>query len=467
MSINPFSFLMILLIGGLFIKNIRQPIEVHIKYLFIITVFRSLFFNVGYFLGIGSTHIAYSFVPSFLLFVLCIIYILTNGHFSGRLIILGILFWTFVSFGVIHSVLSPYRYGVIQNSWDAYVMGEEELSYSPVLSLSPTILFGLIRFPFILAVVYHIFKKDDYLRALGIAGVLTNVIVIYGFIELLAKFVFKIDMTETFLNPIFGEEPPTLSGTDRLQGLFKEPSHYAQGLLYLSVLNLFGLRMTQDRRGRYWGYFRFVGLLLLLIASTSFSALFYAIVIVALYLVVCHGVRVRYIVGIGGCLAVLAVLLCMDDGFMHALGLGDLHGRIDRVFRSLGDLFAGQKGTPSSEGARFSSIYSMIEILRHRPLFGIGIGVTDASSTLFAVLGNTGLLGCAVWIYILLYFGRIGKRGAYFACLFFLCMALVGGIGYLDDLGFPFIFACAGIAFSEPLPVKRRVRAPIRGEVTA
>lgn len=467
MSINPFSLVVILLVGGLFLKNFRKPIEVHIKNLFLVTVCLSLFLNVGWFLRVGSLEIGYSFVVSFLLFLLCLVYLFCNGKFSGKLLALGFLLCLSALIGVVHSALEPYRYGVVQNSWDYFVMGLEELTDSPVRSLSFSTVFGIVRFPVILAVLYVIYRKEDGFRALNVIGMLTNGFIAYGFLEIFFRFLLRIDLTTLFLNPFFGEAYPTLAGTERLQGLFKEPSHYAQGLLYLCVLSLFSIRVERDERKRLAAHCRLFCLLALLLLSTSFSALFYAVAVVALYPCVCRGVKARYIVGIGACLVLVALLLCTNGGFMRMLGLESLYERIDRTFRTFGALFAGERGTPSSEGARFTSIYYMIEIVLHRPLFGIGIGITDAHSTVFAVLANFGLVGFCLWGAVLVMFGKIKRNGIFFVAVFALCLAIAGGVGFMMNLGYPFIFACAGAALAEPLPERRHLFRALRRRVAA
>lgn len=470
MSVNPFSFVLVFGLIALLIKNWNAPLETHIKNLFLCAVFLTLSTNVGFFMSIGSLEIGYPFFVSFLCFLFCVVYLIVNKRFDNKLMIAGVFFWISLLVGAFLAICMPYRGGLLQSitEWDLYVGHDIKLNYDPVFAFDLSTFIAVLRLPIILAVVFRIWDKQDFKKAIKWAMHIENFVIIYGFFEMVAKFSFDVDLTASFLNPVFGEASYTLFGAERLQGLFKEPSHYAQGLLYLSILNLFAIRVGQDRAERVWEHFKLAGLILLLVFSTSFSALLYAVlIVVALYPVVCRGVKARYIGGIGGCLAVVAGLLLTDLGFMRSLGLEDLYGRIDRTFRSLGALLTGKRATTSSEGARFTSMFYMVRILLSRPLCGAGIGVTDAHSTVFAVLGNTGLVGCGLWVYMLLRFGKIKRNGAFFSAVFFVCMALAGGIGYMCDLCFPFIFLCAGIALSEPLPQKQRARKPIQRKVVA
>lgn len=82
----------------------------------------------------------------------------------------------------------------------------------------------------------------------------------------------------------------------------------------------------------------------------------------------------------------------------------------------------------------------MIKCTIARPLFGVGLGVTDAHSTFFSILANIGILGSIVYYMIWFCFIKTGEKTCkYFFYLIIVSTFLVGGLGYFSNIYFPFI----------------------------
>ena len=453
MSLNPFSFVVVLVILAIFFKDYNKRLEVFFKHIFLLNVYLSIFLNVGWFFKLGSTELGYSFLPSTILIVVGIICLIADKKYDKKLLLFGVLFILGVVLGILFFFVTPYRGGIIQNSWDEYVMGNEELTYDPVIDINFMSLFSIVRYPIILSIAFAIFKKEDWISAHRQVMSLSTIVIVYGFIELLCKSVLNLNMTRLFLNPIFGEAFPTYALTERMQGLFKEPSHYSLGLYLLALLCLLRIRvLSQGSRRKYrLEHVRLVCILFLMLASTSFSSLIYLAAVVVLYPFICRGVRASVIIFFSAIVLALALMVGTNQWLMSTMGLGSYYERINRAIHSVASLMSGNMATGSSEGARFSSIFSMISILFHRPLFGIGMGVTDAHSTVFAVLGNFGLVGFGLWVAMLVRFGNIKKCGGFFVFTVLVSMMFAGGVGFFTLMEYPFIFAIAGYSLSYPI----------------
>lgn len=446
MSLTPFSLFVAAVPLLLLLKNRNGSAERFLRDNFIFALCVTLFTGAGWFLRVGGAEIGYSFAVSSYLFLLCVLHISAKGPYDAKLLQLGALFLLFAAVGLFHAALSPYRGGIIQklSDWDRYILGEIPLTRAPAVFFDVSLFAALLRFPVILAAVRPLFRKRaDRIRALDAVLRVSDLMIVYGFFEAGAKFFLKLDLTAGFLDPFFGKTAFTSYDTARLQGFYKEASHYSHACFLLCLLQMFRIRLSGDGKGGVGAHARLLCFLLLMILSTSFTAALYCVAVAMLYPAVCRGVNVRYILGGSAGLAVLALLVVTDRGLMAFLGLGTLNGRIERAFQSIAALCSGGSVPPTSEGARFTSIFYMFRILMRRPLFGMGMGLTDAHSTVCAVLGNFGLVGFSLWCAMLFRFGGL-RKNFFFPAVLLVCMAFSGGIGYFTQLYYPFLFVYAG-----------------------
>ena len=91
----------------------------------------------------------------------------------------------------------------------------------------------------------------------------------------------------------------------------------------------------------------------------------------------------------------------------------------------------------------------MLKIFIARPL-GIGLGVTDAHTTFFAVLAGVGIFGVILWIAILFSFGGYSRKSLCFALIMLVSAMFVGSRGYLGFIIYPVLFLYSTFVIPEP-----------------
>ena len=119
--------------------------------------------------------------------------------------------------------------------------------------------------------------------------------------------------------------------------------------------------------------------------------------------------------------------------------------RIIRTLRNLtklGNIQTGYAGLWSSETTRLTSIVECLKIFVSRPIFGVGISITDCHSTVVALLTTLGLSGFICWISIIKRFGNhLNILSVILICAAF----FLGGGGLIFSL----YFGMLTLSFSE------------------
>lgn len=444
--------------GGNFVfKDCLKKFYIDVFYLYVCVV---LFTNLGYFVKIGTFDIGYSFVLSLVLFCIAVILIFSERLYDKKLMIIGGVFTLSCGIGLALAYIFSYKGGYIDDisKWDLYVLGQTEKVYG----ISPSLthfkyLFNIAKYAVILSVTKATMDfRRVWDKLLDIINVIVVVVVVYGFFEVFSDKVIGKSPIGYFFNPIFGEADATFNRTDRFQGLYKEASHYALYLFYIALFEMIYLLTKKGgltKKRLIVEYIKMALLILLMVISTSFSAL---ILLPLLYVFF-----VRYIINpkhkldwflCSIAVAAFAMVVIANGEFSRWLGLNALNEKFNELINVLYDLFSGKNVGISSVGARFTSIFEMIKIFAARPMFGIGVGITDAHTTFFSILACTGVIGTALWITVILNFGRFTRNNVIFAIIMLISTLFVGGIGYIAFIVYPVLFFYVGRLF----PGKRK-----------
>lgn len=396
--------------------------------------------NVGYAIKLGETRIAYNTILSLVLMLISLILILRR-KFNPKILFTGFLFWGMILLGLAAFSLFPYKGGMIQNivEWDGYIRGDVYLTYSPQL---PTGLFNFLlaafRFPIILSVAGYVFNGEEIRKVVYKLYRLIPIVLLYGVFEVLAKKILHSEITTTVVNAFFGNEGLVFNA-DRLNGFTKEPSQYAEVLFIFCMLTIIYYRFGFFKTKRLF-WINLISLFCLMLLSGSLAS-YYLLAISVLCVLITSNARNKTII----------VFSCILGGFVILLiGLPEYVverlGRVSLVFDAIlgGSMY---QSYATSEGARLISIYQMIKCLFARPIFGVGLGVTDAHSTFFSLLGNLGVVGTALYYKIWQGFAKVKTdENKKFFCLMIASTFLVGGIGYFSDIYLPFIILCYTIS---------------------
>ncbi len=439
--------------GGNFVfKDCLKKFYIEVFYLYVCV---ALFTNLGYFVKIGNFDVGYSYVLSLVLFCIAIILIFSERLYDKKLMIIGGVFALSCGIGLALAYIFPYKGGYIDDisKWDLYIQGQADKVY--VISPSLThfkYLFNIVKYAVILSVTKATMGfRRVWDKLLDIINVIVVVVVVYGFFEIFSDKVIGKSPIGYFFNPIFGEAEATFNRTDRFQGLYKEASHYALYLFYIVLFEMIYLLTKKGgltKKRLIVEYIKMASLILLMVISTSFSNL---ILLPLLYVFF-----VRYIINpkhklewvlCSIAVAAFAMAVIANGEISRWLGLSALNEKLNELINVLYDLVSGKNVGISSVGIRFTSIFEMIKIFVARPVFGIGVGITDAHTTFFSILACTGIIGTALWITVILNFGRFTRNNLLFAIIMLISTLFVGGIGYITFIIYPVLFYYMGILF--------------------
>ena len=338
MRVYPFSVVLIILLIVLLIHDFEKGVDRYFKHVFFIYVAVVMFSNVGNFVEIGDFTLTNRAFLSVVAFFIAIFVIIFDKKYDKKILIAGGALCVFVILGYLSLALMPYMGGVASELplWDALVYDTGSLDYHPHFSFNFEILFKVIHFPVVLAVAAKVFmnsatKKMCLRRLLKIS----NFVMIYSFVELIAIKGFGFSISRYIVIPIFGESGATFSYTDRLQGLFKEASHYAGALFIWGFLNIFQIHILQKTRTNAGVcQIRFLLIEILLIASTSFVGLMYAALMIVAYIFYCTKwnkmvfTLVLLLICVGG------VGIVTNETLMTSFGLDEIYQRIEKTLET-------------------------------------------------------------------------------------------------------------------------------------
>ena len=396
--------------------------------------------NVGYAIKIGETRITYNTVISLILLLISLLLISRKKYNQGILLV-GSLLWGFIFVGLVMFSLFPYKGGMIQNivEWDGFIRGDAFLTYSPKL---PSRLFNYLlaafRYPIILSVAASVFTVRDIRLVVNKLYRLIYIVFVYGIFEVIAKKVLHSQITTTLVNAFFGNEGLVFNA-DRLNGFTKEPSQYAVVLFAFCMLTIIYNRFGFfKRKRRFWINLLFLFSLMLLSGSL---ASYYLLAISLLCVLMTSSARNKAVI----------IVSCVLGGFVILLtGLPEyVVERLGRVSMVLDAILSGTiyQSYATSEGARLISISQMLKCLSARPICGVGLGVTDAHSTFFALLANVGCLGSFMYYKIWYMFAKVKTaENKKLYCIVIISTLFVGGIGYFSEIYLPFIILCYSVS---------------------
>ena len=362
-----------------------------LAFVFEICVF--LFTNLGYFAKVNDKiTVSYDFVASFVLFVLSV-GMICMGKVDKKILWCGVALMAAVGISALSCAVRPYRPGVIYE-FDNYVWGKPYGVYLPKVNfLMFKTAFSFLRAVAALSVARKVFSsRGQWAELSGIFARFIRLIVCVGVVEFCIKKFGNIQPVQDFLNRFFGEAIHTHMLADRMQGLYKEPSHYS---IYLSLCGfLLVARLCGVKNGAAAGCgitenITFFCVCALLIISASFGGLFYAVLLLFMYFWFYIAPKGRIFWTWGFVLLTVAAFLFIGiTPLKNKWGLEYVYERTSNFCRSLAALFKGDEVTITSEGARLTSIFFALKWFSARPLFGVGLSVADVHSTFVSLLAD-------------------------------------------------------------------------------
>lgn len=364
--------------------------------------------NMGYFIKIGGSELEYNDVLLGILFILSLVIFAQRGLadrklFNSSMALLGIIF-----LGIVLLIAFPSEVKVMDysHSWDYYFRGDTS-QLTQVKYTSQTILmtFRVIIFLFILNISKVLLDRDDWINIGGSVLKISNVLIIYGIVEVIAKFGLHFNIS-SYLITYMGRGVSTGGGVDRLQGFCREPSYYSLALFNFIILTLIMNRIKGNNR--ISDYKWVIAAVAIGIISTSFSFLICLVAVaVAFYLISGEkfAARSRVILTGGIVLLIVMLVLFMGTDLTGLISGLDSEGWLSRILTSIDVIQKSITDTLvlgkdySSEAARLGGAILSIKAGLTRPLFGLGLGTVYCVAGLPSIFANTGFFGLLVWIY--------------------------------------------------------------------
>lgn len=362
---------------------------------------------------LGGINLSYSEFTQIFIIVLFIYFMIKNNEgIDKKLILSSLLLLIIILFGLMQLVYGDFsnvQIMPIGKSWDQYVLFGIDSRVSP--SFSKMNIERLIRIIiFIVTIIclsVYIIKYDlKFRKSFIVAG---WILLIVGIIDILTKYIIGENIISRFSSFFFGYVPSQSFavgeiGLFKVQGFFKETSHYTRACLPIIIVLLFSPIKTKYDQILEWG------LIVILSVSGSFTGIsiviywFIVRIIRILYKFKCK-INKRYVlIFIAGLIILITIIIFFGSEIIKSEAINYYIKRINNLFGVTENKF-------TSENVRLISITSAMDIFFKYPIFGIGIGSTDSHGFIPTILVNIGIIGSISYvIYIFLFIKKINIK---------------------------------------------------------
>lgn len=384
-----FAALVILLILLYVIARFRNLNRLQLSIWYIL-VFFSIITDSGYFIRIGSFDIKFS--DALLLMLLLTSFLNYKQRKLGiTALTTGVMFCFSITIGILNLIINPLKETYAMPLTGAILYKQIEYSSEVFQRLLSTLFF-------VLALLFagDLIKKN--VRQ-------TKKLIVYStlLISLIGLFEFAIkigsgrplvqEITATFFGVTSAQNLAlfTRAGHYTLQGLMKEPYHYA----YSFIPGLFLIALNNVSVSKKMCVLVSILSIFVLIFSLSFAG--FGVIVAFLVLTIIRLIKESkrtkgffVVVIVVACLIISFPLLML---FLNELSIGQYY-----YSRAVSLLTGEQVG---SEGVRQLTISNAFQIFLKRPLFGSGIGTNSAYGFLPSVLSNIGIISFILWLVFL------------------------------------------------------------------
>jgi hypothetical protein len=448
--IHPFGFIFIGLVIAIMSSTSLK--EIFYRFFLLEAIFSVFRLNYGYFINIGSSEILYNEILIGALFILSLIVILHINKLNRALLISIIFLLITVSLGVFKLYFYPENVMTIgfNDSWDLYLRGiDDQMQYISFGMQSILMLIRVVIFSVILLAVSAIFTKSKWLEVLNILTIMAKVIILYGLVEIVIKFLFNID-TNDYLISLFGRGVSTGGDVNRLQGLSREPSYYASALFNIMVIFLIQMKINQENRTKFKKYVIWMIFVVGIgVISTAFSFFVMLATIFIIYFILFKSKNSRILIKnffVYLVFAVIVLIIAWNMGLLLEMQF------VNRFVESFVQIEKGIYGTYvlgvdySSEASRLIGIIESFKSYLSSPLIGLGIGTTYCVSGVVSILANTGLLGLVFWVRTIVWH-YCKQKSVLLGLSVLLPVTVTGGVDVMYDTSYLVLIPLLNIAY--------------------
>lgn len=378
-----------------------------------ITVFVCTFVNVGYFVESELLNVDYyqaAIILNFLVAIICQGNGLTISQSCFQYVVC--LFVSLILLIIAPSTTANVT-GLFVPIFEEYMTGQLPFLHPEFSKFSVFYLTLAICLAFIIDLNSRVFTKEDWIHTMAIVAKMGKGLLILVFFEILIKYVIGSNLYSYFIVSFFGEGTSTyLSLVSRgsfrmLQGLTREASHFAYGMMLLAIL-LYTTEKSYLKKNTGWIIFTIVTLIL----SGAFSMLWCIVFLIAYYLVVVtyynksRG-KLSYKKVVNFFLCSMMIVIVFGIVVISLIQSNEyIINRLLEAFEVISNLgkndisyYAMLPHVTSSQSRIYSTYFTVMEWLK-RPLFGLGIGTTFCYSSTVLTLSEIGLATViALWLF--------------------------------------------------------------------
>ncbi len=360
--LTPITLLLIFFIAFVEIRHRSVKKKICI-YFFSILVFE-LAVNVGYAFKISSIEIQCADIMWIVLLLYCIRLCFVNGMKKRNYIELAIMLVTLTT-SIVIEIFDPYL--------DAGFQFRTIMVFAKLLIA--VFAYNSVLSHYRDEILDEISNKIIPLQKLIYAVVL---------IELVLENVFDSNIMTEAIVSIFGNAVDQVTWMEKrgglysIQGLCKEPSHFAILLLFISLYDIYLLKSRKEKN------LFFALNCLLLLVSGSFSSIAFLGVLMIVFLLEAKGKKAIIAAVAAAMIAIPVVIIAAQQIPM----LNYYYQRLVNLFAVLGN----DSYSYSSEYVRMMSIISSFNMWIERPIWGIGLGNNVLTGGGLALLSSLGIV---------------------------------------------------------------------------
>lgn len=367
--------------------------------------------EVGYFYKseTGSTY-RYSYFIGLIVCLMAFMIIIIKLHSLSQNILMFLASIVTMGLGVVDLIYHPLNKKIVTGDMliDEYWVGGKSLKYVEFNSMvqKSIIQYGIFLFVLFAIIIY--FNRDDYVYLLRRVSDWCKISIIWGCIEFLFKNVLAINIFTTVINSFFGYNENVFLYTEkfgkfiRLSGMSSEASHYAYSLFIIAIIEYANVKLNKEKHIWLWLT------LALLLVSMSFSSILYIGAFAAMYIIIKNKNNIYFgkkiiFTFIGIIIFVVGVGVIIN---LNAFQNSYYGKRLMEIFNDT-NLFVKLEALRSvrytSSRVRLISIITTLQLVRFRPLFGLGLGAASSHGSFAMILSNLGIIGTITWIITLFY----------------------------------------------------------------
>ena len=324
-------------------------------------------------------------------------------------------------------------------SWDKFFLGIDKMQ-SVVIGQHSFLIFlrCLIIIIFFITAKYCISKKEDCEKIISCILFSVKIHLLFCLFEWITKNIFNSDISSVIQSFVMNKGLATYSGIYMrgngiaIQGLTREPSHLSITLYYFLCFNIMSGKLKQNK---FWVLLA----LFIWLNSGSFAGVMYISVLTLLYLAnKTKNVSSRKAL-LSFFMTSIVLVLCIIGLYYIISNNEYLSSRFANVENVITAILNNNPRALkyTSESARlYGAYYTICEVLKTRPLFGLGIGTTYTHSGIACVLGQIGIFGFLAWHnmlnkYVSSNYEENNKFNYFFMLSYILPNILMGGIHML------------------------------------